>query len=640
MAVINEVMQPAQALTPRRKRPMDGLRFDWLVAILSAVMIGGVYLDGWAHNHGQTDNSFFTIWHALLYSGFLFLATGLLMALVRNRRAGYSWRTAMPVGYNLSLLGVAIFAAGGFFDMVWHTLLGVEVNVEALLSPSHLILETGALLMISGPLRSAWLLMPAGALGLSKLFPALLSLMLILSMFSFFTQYAHPFTNIWAAVPAGQALPTQARYELYQMRADGRLQTRLLTEQHTNTNQPTLSPDGRKIVYSNGTTPNTEIYVMNADGTNPVRLTDSKGDDWWPGWSPDGTQIVFVAERDGQAEIYLMNADGSNQTRLTNNQGWDGVPAWSPDGKRLAFQSSRDGQGEIYLMNADGSNQTRLTNNSGSSFRPGWSPDGKQLVYTSYRDGNGDIYVMNVDGSNQRRLTNNPAYEFGGTWSPDGKKVLFGRWQSQQVDIFSMNSDGSEPTNLTQNPALANISRFSWSFDGSSIIYSAETHSGTTGQQGYQNQALGIASILLQAAILMGFALLLVRRWTLPFGALTLVFTFNAALVSVLQEEYRLIGVVFLTGLLADGLLRWLRPSLSHIGMLRLFAFVVPMVLYSLYFAMLWFTGNIIWTVPLWSGAIFLAGVVGLVISYLVFLPAQQKLSSPGYTTSTSHLDR
>src|SRR5882724_6848758 len=81
-------------------------------------------------------------------------------------------------------------------------------------------------------------------------------------------------------------------------------------------------------------------------------------------------KIAFASNRDGDSEIFTMNADGTNQLQLTNNVSADNTPAWSPDGKKIAFLSNRDGNGEIYVMNADGSNQTRLTNNFVSDSSP------------------------------------------------------------------------------------------------------------------------------------------------------------------------------------------------------------------------------------------------------------------------------
>ena len=88
----------------------------------------------------------------------------------------------------------------------------------------------------------------------------------------------------------------------------------------------------------------------------------------------DNTKMALQSVRYGSREIYVMNADGTNPRRLTHNSESDGNPSWSPDGAKIAFHSKRDGNGEIYVMNADGTNPRRLTNNSVSDDSPSWSP--------------------------------------------------------------------------------------------------------------------------------------------------------------------------------------------------------------------------------------------------------------------------
>jgi hypothetical protein len=324
------------------------------MAAIGAWFVGGLYLDAWAHSHIRNLETFFTPWHGVLYSSFAAIAGYVGAALIRNQASGYPWRRAMPEGYGLSLIGVTIFLIGGLGDLAWHTVFGIEVSVEAAVSPSHMALAIGFGLIVAGPLRAAW--SRAGApRGAAGWLPALLSLTYLLSIFTSFTYYAHPAVDSWAALRPAGAVPSA-------------------------------------------------LYAP-------------------------------------------------------------GVP------------------------------------------------------------------------------------------------VFFG-------------------------------------------------------------QALGVAAILIQTAILMGLLLPALRRWRLPFGAVTLVLTLNIALMSVIRDQQRLIPAALAAGLIADLMILWLRPGPEKRPAFRVVAFAVPALFYALYFVSLLVTGGIAWSVHLWLGATALAGMVGLLLSWLV-LPAE-----------------
>lgn len=192
----------------RAEQPGAGIGFDWIIAVLSLWFIGGLYLDGWAHLHVPQLETFFTPWHGVLYSGYVAIVVVLLVTWFRNRADGYR---PIPLGYELSIVGAAIFAAGGVGDMVWHMLFGIEVDLDALLSPTHLVLALGGTLIVTGPMRAAWRRSDAGLEGLASKAPMLISLTLLLSAFTFFTQYLHPFGATIAAL-SYQATTSDLRY--------------------------------------------------------------------------------------------------------------------------------------------------------------------------------------------------------------------------------------------------------------------------------------------------------------------------------------------------------------------------------------------------------------------------------------------
>ena len=218
---------------------------------------------------------------------------------------------------------------------------------------------------------------------------------------------------------------------------------------------------------------NFEIYVMDADGVNPRRLTNNPAKDYAPSWSPDGKRIVFCSDRDGHvhvkrgrvaSEIYVMDADGGNPQRLTNNPSDDWYPSWSPDGERIVFESAREGHfmdahknitDEIYVMDADGGNQQRLTENRNNDWDPVWSPDGKRIAFMADRKGDRvkfDIYVMDADGGNQQKLTNNRVRDGSPSWSPNGERIAFVSTRDENSEIYVMDADGGNLQNLTNNP--------------------------------------------------------------------------------------------------------------------------------------------------------------------------------------------
>jgi hypothetical protein len=169
-----------------------GVSYDALAVAAGAWLLGGLYWDGWAHGYSLPD-SFFTIWHAGFYSGFLACAAVILGPVILRAPAA-GWRAAIPAGYGWSVAGVLVFAFGGVFDLAWHTVFGIEINLDALFSPSHLVLAAGIFLIVSGPLRAAWARGEPGV-------PAVLSLAMVLSTFTFFSLFAGPYSTVLGANP-------------------------------------------------------------------------------------------------------------------------------------------------------------------------------------------------------------------------------------------------------------------------------------------------------------------------------------------------------------------------------------------------------------------------------------------------------
>ena len=229
---------------------------------------------------------------------------------------------------------------------------------------------------------------------------------------------------------------------------------------------PAWSPDGSKLAFtSDRDGGGLDVYTRGADGTVVVRLTQNFGG-YRPAWSPDGARIAFVSQRSGNAEIYVMDADGSNQVRITNNAAHDTDPAWSPDGTKIAFTSDRSGYIVIWIMNADGSSAKALTTNTRGDWHPAWSPDGTKIAFsrgvsTSVRD----IWIMNADGTLPAPLTNAFTGAQDPSWSPDGRKIALSSpscdsyyyyYYGCDAAIYVVGLDGTVHSPLTSPSAASN----------------------------------------------------------------------------------------------------------------------------------------------------------------------------------------
>lgn len=217
---------------------------------------------------------------------------------------------------------------------------------------------------------------------------------------------------------------------------------------------PSWSPDGRRLALSIGCTAEmgaySGIYIINSDGTNPLRISKGHG----PAFSPDGKKIAFVDQRNSlHQDIYIMNIDGSDQTLVLqfgkNNWGL----SWTPDG-RILFNSCchYPGSSQIFSIKPDGSYLKRITDNRWDDEWPRMSPDGNKIVFTSFRDGPWQLYIMNPDGTHQKQITYSMGYNTTPAWSPDSSKIVFvsGR-ESSTNQIYIMNSDGSNVVRVTFN---------------------------------------------------------------------------------------------------------------------------------------------------------------------------------------------
>jgi TolB protein len=171
---------------------------------------------------------------------------------------------------------------------------------------------------------------------------------------------------------------------------------------------PAWSPDGTKIMFMSSMLGNPELWVADADGARPKRLTYTTGANTSPAWNPKtGDQVAFVSDRGGTPQLYTMDADGSSTTKLDLvDMGYVIDPAWSPNGELLAFSWRRpDDNYDIYVMDIATHQLVKLTSGEGRNERPCWAPDGRHIVFESTRTGTRQIWSMLADGTEARELT-------------------------------------------------------------------------------------------------------------------------------------------------------------------------------------------------------------------------------------------
>ena len=183
---------------------------------------------------------------------------------------------------------------------------------------------------------------------------------------------------------------------------------------------PAWSPDGSQIMFSSSMLGNPELFVTDANGGRPKRVTYTTAASTSPTWNPKtGQSVVFVSDRGGIPKLYMMNADGTNTTELDlPDKGYLIDPAWSPNGQMVAFSWRRpDGNFDIYIMEPATRQIIQITRDSGKNERPSWAPDGRHIVFESTRNGERQIWTMLADGTQAHELTMSGHNE-SPNWSP------------------------------------------------------------------------------------------------------------------------------------------------------------------------------------------------------------------------------
>lgn len=200
-----------------------------------------------------------------------------------------------------------------------------------------------------------------------------------------------------------------------------------------------------------------EIQTSRLDGSDPRALTANGAYNAETTLSPDGKRLIFTSTMDGDIELYTMNIDGTDQRRLTNRVGYDGGAWFSPDGTRIVWRAAypvtaadtadylnllhqrlvRPSKVEVWVANADGSDPRQITHLGGANFAPVFTPDGKRIIFSSNyenpRSGAFDLFLINPDGTGLEKVTTHPDFDSFPMFSYDGKKLVWASNRNQKL---------------------------------------------------------------------------------------------------------------------------------------------------------------------------------------------------------------
>lgn len=239
----------------------------------------------------------------------------------------------------------------------------------------------------------------------------------------------------------------------------------------------TQVPQTAKIAFSLiDNEQNSEIYLMNPDGTEQVRLTHNRAFDVSSAWSPTGEQILFVSDRDGTRDLYLMDADGKNVKRVFGRSEDRRHPTWSPNGKRIAYTRREQGKRFIYIAPIDGKKEERVA----IGTLPAWSPYGTEIAFVTGALERKQISLLNVSTHKQKVLFPKPAkpsWLTSPAWSPSGDKIAFawfhkvplGQFADTET-IYIINRDGTELQQVIDDD-IGRESSPVWSPRGDELLY-------------------------------------------------------------------------------------------------------------------------------------------------------------------------
>lgn len=240
------------------------------------------------------------------------------------------------------------------------------------------------------------------------------------------------------------------------MNADGSGYRRITSGISAESYYPSISPDGRSVIYSSNRTGSFQIFEQDLENGAVIQLTQNMSEAYAPEISPDGSMVVFAVNLDMLSTIWLMERDGSDPHMIFRQEGKDAVdPTWSPDGKTILFAMGTVNSKLLYTIDLAGKNLTLMSNMLFTRGRSDWSADGQIIGAYGGAAPHWEIFFMNPDGSNLRQMTYS-GRNLAPSFSPDSKWMVYTSYGGDNAnldacEIYIMRVDGSENIQLTDN---------------------------------------------------------------------------------------------------------------------------------------------------------------------------------------------
>jgi TolB protein len=228
-----------------------------------------------------------------------------------------------------------------------------------------------------------------------------------------------------------------------------------------------------RIVFARGTGDRRDLYVVDYDGENLLRLTANRTLNLLPSWSPDSRLIAFTSYTRDQQGIYLLETQTGKVRQLTATPGLNVGPNWHPNGQELLISLSKDGNPEIYRVDLTGRILRRLTHSPAIEVSACWSPNGRDIVFTSDRTGLPQLYIMDAEGAGRNRLTFEGDYNDSAAWSPTGEWIAYATRMQNRTHLVLIGATGEDRRLLTDR-SWRNCEDPSWAPDGRHLVFSSD----------------------------------------------------------------------------------------------------------------------------------------------------------------------